>query len=578
MKLILLVILTWIFPAILLGQEIPDNEIHFSLKSEKLEASSSLNPELPIMLVLKEADSLKQGTALQLDIEYPGRTIPPYAFNWKHQPIEIDQFVAIVPKTGKLTVTLSQTVGISKKLLNRFTIDPAGKVSHDEIGEMPEPVYYDPKTVKLESFNPKQLPQGQVVVYRPGLNQYRVFSDGNTVNGLRFPAFAEKNDPKRGVVLLIDNFNILKYSIKAEHSFNNRFTEVPALFGTVTSLISGSPTTASKATKNIESEIYKIAQLNSDLKRLLDEDEIDFEKARKQVLRNVNLNFGAQNGIIDITSGYRAAKEAVIEEQKSKSKDPYTSDNFNREFQQTLHIPLTPDSLVDETVKLYETFMAAKFRFASKIIQLENADEVVFNLDIKGKDKVLNAFQVPAQSFAVPIHGGIKVDFSTGFYYSNIKNEKYALRDFQVNDTTSMKELVPDGGSGGTVGISALAHIYPRNLIPYVSPSLTFGVGKSLDVNYSLLLGGSIIIGKAQRLVLSGGWNFTNRKVLSAANYTNEGNFKPLPTSETEVKYRSDFKTGWFAGISYNLGLGSKKQEASASTEEETTEKEEEKK
>src|SRR5690606_15641530 len=157
-----------------------------------------------------------------------------------------------------------------------------------------------------------------------------------------------------------------------------------------------------------------------------------------------------------------------------------------------------------------------KFHYQYSIPQLQNADKIIFNISINPKKNMEGAIHMTDELIEVPLRGGWKIDFSTGFYYSNVKNREFGLKDVIRGDTLSAKEIIDEGVKNAgrhTAGITALMHIYPR--VGSVQPSLTFGVGKSLDLNYSFLFGGSLLLGKDNRFAISSGFNFSNVKTLS---------------------------------------------------------------
>jgi hypothetical protein len=101
-------------------------------------------------------------------------------------------------------------------------------------------------------------------------------------------------------------------------------------------------------------------------------------------------------------------------------------------------------------------------------------------------------------------------------------------------------------------------HVYPR--LGAVNTGPTFGVGLSLDLNYSLLLGWSLLLGQRNRVALSGGLNYSSVKVLSE-NYQEIDGKKLLPGSTTEVNRYNITKQGYFLSLTYSFGLSNKQQE-----------------
>ncbi|WEK20510.1 MAG: hypothetical protein P0Y49_05085 [Candidatus Pedobacter colombiensis] len=456
-----------------------------------------------------------------------------------------------------LSTTMSLKAG-AKFLAISFDTKGAATLVKDQGGNgaAAKPVsFYDESTLKPEHFDDKDK-KYRMVEYFPCRPGYETKNHGNARRGFWYNLFG--NDKGDGAVFVINNFNVLKYDISVGNTFENRFTEVPALFNTVGGLISDGVKAESGVT--IVEDIQAIMVLNRQLKKIMTEDCLDFEEAKKQFKTNVEATFVENGKFCGIDCFYNEKVGAEITSAGTREK-------FNENMKAQLHLTITPDSLVTETIAMYELLMSTKFQYHSNIIQLENADEVVYTLNIKGKTGVKNAnINVTNQPIRVPIFGGVKIDFSTGFYYSTIKNEKYALRSIAINDSTNKKEIVNEGNfSGGTAGINALMHIYPR-LSKHFNASLTFGVGKALDLNYSILFGGSLLFGRDNRFALSGGWNLSNIKVLSQANLDSTGSRVQLANDATDVKYDNKFKRGAF--VSFTYSLSGKKAQPAAEKEE----------
>lgn len=145
---------------------------------------------------------------------------------------------------------------------------------------------------------------------------------------------------------------------------------------------------------------------------------------------------------------------------------------------------------------------------------------------------------------------------------------------YDNNDSLIGKDIVIED-AGKTGGVTALMHVYPR-LSNVIQPSLTFGVGTSLDLNYSPLFGGSIMFGRENRFALSGGYNFSNVKVVSAK-YPINGHFERLKPDVVTLDTYNRFKRGGFLSVTYSLGLTKKTQEATATAPSKTEEKKPEK-
>jgi len=383
---------------------------------------------------------------------------------------------------------------------------------------------------------------------------------------LRYYSRAEKN---KGVVFLVKNINTFIYDVTVGSEYENLATEEPELFKTVYTLISGGTAEGqSAADDELKAEMARQVKLNADLKRYLAEKIMQdacpssdqFEKEKIAIGANIIKVFGPGPVESSFAQNYERLKAEFIKQNESAEK-PY---DFNKEVQDLYSLPITPDSLVRETRKVLLMIMNTKFEYQYNIPQLDNADFLNFSLNIEPKKDKKGNIRVLNQPISIPIRGGVKVDFSTGLYYSSISNSKYALRDYILTDTLRGKDIRGENGDQngkGTVGVMALMHVYPR--LGDLQPAFSFGFGKALDLNYSVLAGGSIMFGKRNRFALSGGINFSSVKVLSAKYFDDQGVLIRQPKEAGTLDTFNKIKTGGFIGFSYSLS-GKKTQQAAA--------------
>jgi len=283
---------------------------------------------------------------------------------------------------------------------------------------------------------------------------------------------------------------------------------------------------------------------------------VNFEIEKATILVQINSALDISN--CNITSKYKELKEAAgIKDEDIKKYEIKLSNDKN----------IAPDKLVDNTQVLINKLISTSFEYQYNVPQLKNVDELVFNLNIKPKESASGGLHLSDETIAIPIRGGWKIDFTTGFYGSTISNQKYSLSNYEWEkpDTTiMMKEIIQDSDGKETIGITALMHVYQR--LGVINTGPTFGVGVSLDLNYSLLLGWSILLGQKNRVALSAGFNFSSVKELSK-NYQEINGKLLLPNSSTEVNRHNTTKQGYFISLTYSFGLSNKKQEISKEEE-----------
>lgn len=166
----------------------------------------------------------------------------------------------------------------------------------------------------------------------------------------------------------------------------------------------------------------------------------------------------------------------------------------------------------------------------------------------------------------IPVLGGLKVDFSTGIVGSNLVDQSFVsvrtdpridsirISEDEIRvDTVEMKKLIQENAENFKVGFGVFAHFYPR-LTPYLNLSITTGFIVRDNLAFQFPVGLSALIGRKSRLVLSGGFTFGQRKVLSAK--YQEG--APIEASDLEnisdnQLTVSQTSKGFFLGLTYNF-------------------------
>ena len=184
--------------------------------------------------------------------------------------------------------------------------------------------------------------------------------------------------------------------------------------------------------------------------------------------------------------------------------------------------------------------------------QALNKDLTVIKVNILPKDNVPCSPIPRAYEISIRTKKGVKIDFSSGLFGTfgakKFLDQTYRFEDLpgdstlQVVQNKNKNSLYP--------GIGALMHIYIRNGSDF-QPSLCFGIStRELDkVNYHL--GGSFIMGTAQRVILSGG--LTLGKANLIADQYEVGQVIKKSGAPENVPTANYTRLGWFFSFTYNL-------------------------
>ncbi|MEN0054497.1 MAG: hypothetical protein AAGC65_12560 [Mucilaginibacter sp.] len=470
-----------------------------------------------------------------------------------------------------------------------FSLDKNGKLSGDgitqqssqELVALPEDktVFVNPEFLTGSYTTPNTDCYYPRVEYNlccpaPFFNVYNTAAEKeakNPQNYIRYNNFREN----QAVHFFITNFNTAKYDITVGSDYENTTSAVPDLYNTLFTLLGPAGGKESlDQPDEIQSEFAKIINLNKQLKDFLkslltDADCTDndiLEQRKKSILDAIANAFDKKKPALSFDEKYTALKtKRITNHKKNPDGTDYKNPDFNKDIKTLYHLSTTPDSIIAETKTLIQRMGSTTFTYHYIVPQLQNADFINFTLSVKPKDGSEGTKHIDNKPISIPLRGGWKVDFSTGFYYSNIKNYSYGLKNHVENDTIRYKEIIgEDGKNNGknALGLTALVHIYKR--LGFWQPAFTFGLGGSTDLNYSFLVGPSLVCGKRNKVILSAGANFSSIKVLSDKYYDN-GSLAQVRPDVTTIDTRNKIKSGWFVGLTYSFSFMSSTQSAASS-------------
>jgi hypothetical protein len=365
-----------------------------------------------------------------------------------------------------------------------------------------------------------------------------------------------------GVVFIIPNYNVIKYTTSLTTSFINNFSSVPSVWTQLLGVVAGgaqTPTLMSKEDYFYIFELQKIAKLISETKTFLAMDCTDcpspesidcsdFEAQRKAFLDNVRKEFPPSGNII---TEYAGLKRKYLES------TGISSDSLNSYFAKNYLIVMTPDSLVSAAQNIMTTISTTSFYTIYNVPKLQNADQLVFTLNMQPNTGFTGTTYVPNQQITIQIARGWQLGWSAGFYYNSIKNNNYTL---QPTPSDSLKIVQENNFSNGAFGIAAFLNAYYRNSTT-TAWGAVLGLGASPDLNYSFLVGGSFGIGRINRFGLNAGLSISSIKSLSASQELGS-NY----ATGTTISTYSKLKAGIFFSLTYAFGTGFTTQTASAST------------
>lgn len=217
--------------------------------------------------------------------------------------------------------------------------------------------------------------------------------------------------------------------------------------------------------------------------------------------------------------------------------------------------------LVNNIALILGLISEANFQLTYETLSIaENADFVKYRIEFK--PNALADIPVANGPFNLEmsflINEGLKVDVSTGIILDfNLADPTLYFQKFssitpggEQVDSVRVKRS-PDTGKI-TPSINLMLNAYKRSSLNF-KPGVSLGFGVSNDIRFRLYAGPSLIIGRKERIMISGGAAFG--AVLRAADGYHEGaTFQDNTSVPVQVPMVQDkFKFGWFFGAGFNF-------------------------
>jgi hypothetical protein len=152
--------------------------------------------------------------------------------------------------------------------------------------------------------------------------------------------------------------------------------------------------------------------------------------------------------------------------------------------------------------KLYNDIREDAFCVTKTIPVQRKADEIKIAYIIKEKYDKTPAI-IERDSLTVLVKKKFNINVSTGGVLTWLNDYKYTTANVKTEDGTVQQIALKNSGKV-EFATGVLAHVY-ANCKPNFSPALSFGFAVNGDNELRYLAGGSLIFGRKQRIVVSGG-------------------------------------------------------------------------
>lgn len=356
---------------------------------------------------------------------------------------------------------------------------------------------------------------------------------------------------KEGATLLIHNLNPYKYEIavnSSDTSYNELGSDILTdLFSTFLPLSlnpesTGKTNDLKNAILDNSKELEKyITYINSTLDCITEEQRKKLQDEKKTIENRLQ-HYSVANSNY---SNYLALLNGTLKRLQSQ-KDPDTSK-------------------IIKAIGTYKSFLSVRFdhNYQYNIIEVPNVDEIILEVTIKTKDKQFG-INVNKQKVRIPVKGGFKIDFSPGIYFGfNMASSKYYIYDSIVpppikKHIVSIIREEKDSRNLPEFGVSSLIHFYSRWGL-FVNVSATFGMAVPINEKPlpRFLLGGSLLLGRTNRISITGGVVFGWSDKISEKYKFDEltQTFENIPYKLDKIEYTQEMRYGGFVSLSYNIPL-----------------------
>ena len=216
------------------------------------------------------------------------------------------------------------------------------------------------------------------------------------------------------------------------------------------------------------------------------------------------------------------------------------------------------DEIINETVGIFNVrshYQLASFynsineqKFTvNKFIKKPNADDIIVNVTLSPNAEFSNEKMIKSVEIPLLVNGGVKIDFSTGIFVSNLVDDVYLNKPNYENGSITSYNLIKEDENPIGYGLAGYMHTYWRTHKDF-NVALSLGVGIDQNTQVKIMPGLSLIVGRKERLVINAGFAFGKVKQLSK-----EQDTERLYSSKIDPIYSEPYKLGWSVGISYNL-------------------------
>jgi hypothetical protein len=212
--------------------------------------------------------------------------------------------------------------------------------------------------------------------------------------------------------------------------------------------------------------------------------------------------------------------------------------------------------LTEETYKKVQTSRIEK-RFVRTTMY--NTDEVLINVNVKKKKEVFCSPEIGNFPISAIVEGGVKIDFSTGLVF-NIGRRNLFEQHYHYDSVYRSGNILADSvtitrNRNHNIVVPSLGvffHVYSR-LLEHVNGGGLIGASVGSDQHLYYHIGGCVLLGKSDRLIIGGGVSISKSRLLSGQ--YQEGQIIKRSLAPTEIPTDDPTRVGGFVSITWNLNI-----------------------
>lgn len=191
--------------------------------------------------------------------------------------------------------------------------------------------------------------------------------------------------------------------------------------------------------------------------------------------------------------------------------------------------------------KYYDNIEHADFEVSYSVNSDLDITTVKLNFVEKNSDSIPSNETIRVREIKIPTKGGLRINSSAGMSFVRFMNGNKAYTS--LNGT-----IEEEKGDAFTPSLSTMFHFYKQTPSPVgLGGSIGFGVPIDGNKDFQYMLGGSVIFGKTQRVILNIGALGGKTEVLNGVKVGDSiGTGSPVPTKEV-------FDLGFYLGLTLNI-------------------------